>query len=62
MIWQVFYGMLGAGRGLGVGDRRWREDSGLFLPRSKLLVGKAFNHPIPRNSFTRLNERYVLEL
>lgn len=62
MIWQVVYGKWEVGGGgwrLGGGGR---EDSGLFMPKSKLLVGKAFNHLIPRNSFTRLNERYVLAL
>lgn len=37
-----------------------REDSGLFMPRSKLMVGKAFNHLIQKNSFTRLNKRHLL--
>lgn len=62
MIWQVVYGKweVGGVRVEARGGRR--EDSGLFMPKSKLLVGKAFNHLIPRNSFTRLNERYVLAL
>lgn len=47
--------------GVRVGNRWWREGRlGVMYARSKLLVGKAFNHPIPRNSFTRLNERYLL--
>lgn len=40
MIWQVVYGKLGVGRGLGVGGRGWREGRFRVIYAQKQTPGR----------------------